>query len=176
MKEHTNPMARKTAAKETGDAIALPEMVCNGTALRKATRRVSQLYDAVLAPCGLRSTQRSILIHIARAGSPSMGELAESLVLDRSALAHNLKPLERDGFVAVVVDAKDRRSHLVELTALGKAKLKESMQLWEKAQHRFETAFGSEQASVLRRSLALIASNDFAKTFQQAEDTIGGKR
>jgi DNA-binding MarR family transcriptional regulator len=176
MKEHTNPMARKTAAKATGDATALPETVCNSTALRKATRRVSQLYDAVLAPCGLRSTQRSILIHIARAGRPSMGELAESLVLDRSALAHNLKPLERDGFVAVVVDPKDRRSHLVELTALGKAKLKESMQLWEKAQHRFETAFGSEQASVLRRSLALIASNDFEKTFQQAEDRISSKR
>src|ERR1700758_603334 len=80
---------------------ASPETVCNGTALRKATRRVSQLYDAVLSPCGLRSTQRSILIHIARTGTPTMGDLAAALVLDRSALAHNLKPLERDGFVAV---------------------------------------------------------------------------
>jgi hypothetical protein len=31
---------------------------------------------------------------IARAGRPTMGELAASLVLDRSALAYNIKPLE----------------------------------------------------------------------------------
>src|ERR1700678_2698905 len=68
---------------------------CNTTALRKATRRVSQLYDSVLAPTGLRSTQRSMLMHIARAGEPAMGELAAALGLDRSALTHNLKPLER---------------------------------------------------------------------------------
>ena len=68
---------------------------CNNTALRKATRRVSQLYDSVLAPTGLRSTQRSILLSIARLESPSLGQLAASLVLDRSALGHNLRPLER---------------------------------------------------------------------------------
>jgi DNA-binding MarR family transcriptional regulator len=31
---------------------------------------------------------------IARARRPTMGELAASLVLDRSALAYNIKPLE----------------------------------------------------------------------------------
>ncbi len=55
-------MARTTQAK-----TALPDAgLCNNTALRKATRRVSLLYDLALAPCGLRSTQRSILIHIHR--------------------------------------------------------------------------------------------------------------
>src|SRR5258707_1171847 len=116
--------------------MTLPEHNrCNGTALRKATRRVSQLYDAVLAPCGLRSTQRSILMHIVRAGTPSIGDLATALVLDRSALAHNLKPLERDGLVAIVTDPKDKRSRLVTLTARGRTRLEESMALWKEAQH-----------------------------------------
>jgi DNA-binding MarR family transcriptional regulator len=159
----------RMAGKEA-DAGLMPESVCNGTALRKATRRVSQLYDSVLAPCGLRSTQRSILIHIARAGTPTMGDLAAALVLDRSALAHNLKPLERDGFVAVVVDPADKRSRLIKLTALGTAKLEESLQLWQNAQHRFEATFGPEQAGELRRSLALIASAGFGKAFQEAGD------
>ena len=44
-------------------------LICHGAALRKATRRVSQLYDAVLAPCGLKVSQHSILSHIARAGA-----------------------------------------------------------------------------------------------------------
>jgi DNA-binding MarR family transcriptional regulator len=161
-------MALKNAATDAGGAV-LPESVCNGTALRKATRRVSQLYDSVLAPCGLRSTQRSILIHIARAGTPPMGELAAALVLDRSALAHNLKPLERDGFVAVVVDPADKRSRLVTLTATGNAKLEESQHLWQQAQHRFEATFGPGKASALRQSLAVIASATFAKAFEDAD-------
>jgi DNA-binding MarR family transcriptional regulator len=159
-------MAPEKSAKEP------PETVCNGTALRRATRRVSQLYDAVLAPCGLRSTQRSILIHIDRAGTPTMGDLAAALVLDRSALAHNLKPLERDGFVAVAIDPADKRNRLVALTAVGQAKLAESQNLWRQAQHRFEATFGSEQAKDLRQSLAVIASTAFAKAFQDAGGTM----
>ena len=121
----------------------------------------------ILAPCGLRSTQRSILIHIARAGTPAMGELAIALVMDRSALAHNLKPLERDGFVRVTVDPQDRRNRLVGLTQAGRTKLVESTELWQRAQQRFETAFGEKQAVALRAALDIIASNDFAVEFQE---------
>ncbi|WP_189043505.1 MarR family winged helix-turn-helix transcriptional regulator [Aliidongia dinghuensis] len=141
---------------------------CNFTALRKATRRVSQLYDAALAPSGLRSTQRAILIHIARAGTPTMGELAALLVLDRSALAHNLKPLERDGLVAVTVDPGDRRSRLVALTSLGTAKLDATTALWHDAQERFEAVFGREQAEALRATLAFIADDGFERAFAAA--------
>ncbi len=156
---------RRTAKGEAALRIPDPGR-CNGTALRKATRRVSQLYDLMLAPCGLRSTQRSILITIARAGTPSMGELAQALVIDRSALAHNLKPLERDGMVEVVPAEHDRRTRLVALTAAGRAKLAESMPLWDQAQRNFEAAFGVEKAAALRDALALIAAPDFAEAFQ----------
>jgi DNA-binding MarR family transcriptional regulator len=149
---------------ETGrdDLDWVPEPnLCNSTALRKATRRVSQLYDAMLAPVGLRSTQRSILIHIARAGQPTMGELAAALVLDRSALAHNLKPLEREALIKIFVDPSDKRSKLVTLTSKGNAKLRASLHLWKEAQRRFEAAFGRDEALALRRSLALISSPQF---------------
>src|SRR6202021_3362568 len=97
--------------------------VCNCTALRKATRRVSQLYDSALEPCGLRATQRTILSQIARTGSPAMGELAEALVMDRGALTHNLKPLERDGLVKITTDPDDRRNRILALPAGGGARL-----------------------------------------------------
>lgn len=166
----------KGALERQADATAgLPELTdatrCNGTALRKAMRRVSQLYDEVLAPCGLRSTQRSLLMHIARAGNPTMGELAEALVLDRSALAHNLKPLERDGFIEIVVDDKDRRSRRIALTTLGNAKLAESMKLWAQAQRRFEHVFGEEEARALRATLHRIASSQFEEAFLAAPDS-----
>ncbi|CAM3349456.1 HTH marR-type domain-containing protein [Bordetella sputigena] len=142
--------------------------VCNGAALRKATRRVTQLYDSVLAPCGLKVSQRSILLHVDRAGTPTMTELAHAMVLDRSALAHNLKPLERDGYLVQIRDERDGRSRRVRLTTEGRRKLAESTRLWRQAQNRFETAYGAERAAALRVALADIFSDEFADAFNRA--------
>jgi len=140
-------------------------LLCNGATLRKATRRVTQLYDAVLAPCGLKMSQCSILASIDRAGSPTMSDLAHVLILDRSALAHNMKPLERDGYVEQTRNESDGRSRRVTLTAAGLAKLAESNALWEQAQARFETVYGHDQAQQLRASLSIIFSDEFAELF-----------
>lgn len=140
-------------------------LVCNGSTLRKATRRVTQLYDAVLAPCGLSMAQRSILIHIDRGENPTMSDLAHALVLDRSALAHNLKPLQRDGYVEQTRDADDGRSRRMALTASGRAKLIESNKLWRRAQDNFEKVYGRERAEQLRLSLSVIFSDEFATSF-----------
>jgi DNA-binding MarR family transcriptional regulator len=143
--------------------------LCNCTALRKATRRVSQLYDSALEPCGLRTTQRAILNHIARTGTPPVGELAEALVMDRGALTHNLKPLERDGLVEIRIDPDDRRNRLVALTAAGRAKLAESEPLWKRAQDGFEAAFGVAKSAALRKALEYVVSEDFVAAFSHRD-------
>jgi DNA-binding MarR family transcriptional regulator len=153
---------RRRRHEEKGAAL------CNCTSLRKASRRVSQLYDAILAPCGLRVTQRAILSHIARSGTPSVGALAADLVLDRGALAHNLKPLERDAYVRQDVDPRDRRNRVISLTAEGRAKLRESELLWARAQKKFDKAYGSTAAATLRDALALVASDKFIANFEGA--------
>src|ERR1700682_1001883 len=93
---------------------------CNCTALRKATRRGSPVYDVALEPAGLKTAQRAILSHIFRSGTPHIGQLAEALVMDRGALTHNLKPLERDGLVEITTDPDDRRNRIIALTAAGR--------------------------------------------------------
>ena len=148
-------------------SIPKDPLLCNGAALRKATRRLSQLYDRVLAPCGLSAAQRSILVHINRARNPTMTELAYAMVLDRSALARNIKPLERDGFLVQSPDDADGRSRRVELTPAGHAKLTESNRLWQKAQKRFEDVYGAERAEALRIALSEIYSDEFAVAFGQ---------
>ena len=142
--------------------------LCHCTALRKASRRVSQLYDSALEPYGLRITQRAILNQIARSGTPMIGELAEALVMDRGALAHNLKPLERDGLVEVRVDPKDRRNRLIVLTTAGKRKLEETAAAWKRAQDDFEKAFGVAKSPSLRKALEFIVSDEFAAPFRHA--------
>jgi DNA-binding MarR family transcriptional regulator len=144
--------------------------LCNCTALRKATRRVSQLYDSALEPCGLRTTQRSILMQIARTGTPSLGELAEALVMDRGALTHTLKPLERDHLVEIRIDPEDRRNRLVALTALGRKKLEESQALWKRAQQGFESAFGVAKSAALRQALEFVVSEDFVIAFNRRHE------
>jgi DNA-binding MarR family transcriptional regulator len=62
---------------------------------------------------------------------PTMDELAERLVLDRSALGHNLRPLEHDGPVAVVAGDNDRRRRRVVLTTRGRAKFGQARRAWK---------------------------------------------
>jgi DNA-binding MarR family transcriptional regulator len=150
--------------------VAAPGEVsrCNCTALRKASRRISQLYDTALAPSGLKTTQRAILAQIGRSERTTVGELAEALVMDPGALAHTLKPLERDGLIAVAVDPDDRRNRLITLTRRGRTKLAETDVLWAKAQRGFEAAFGRADSEALREGLRFLTSADFTATFENA--------
>ena len=141
---------------------------CNCTALRKASRRISLLYDTALGASGLKATQRTILAQILRSGPTWVGALAEALVMDSGALAHTLKPLERDGLVAIDVDPEDRRSRRVVLTPLGRKRLALSDKLWENAQRGFETAFGRSDAEKLREAMRLLISDEFAAVFEKA--------
>jgi DNA-binding MarR family transcriptional regulator len=96
-----------------------------------------------------------------------MGELAQALVMDRGALAHNVKPLERDGLIETVADPADRRNRLIALTRVGRRKVIESERSWARAQERFEASFGGKESASLRRTLAFIASDGFLEAFQR---------
>jgi DNA-binding MarR family transcriptional regulator len=111
-------------------------------------------------------------MQIARSGSPPpLGELAEALVMDRGALTHTLKPLERDRMVEIRIDPEDRRNRLVALTAAGRRKLDESTALWKRAQQGFETAFGVAKSAALREALEFVVSEDFVSAFSRRNET-----
>lgn len=139
---------------------------CNNGALRRATRHLSQLFDDVLAPSGLRAAQHGLLYYIYELHGPTMKELAEALVMDLSALGHTLKPLARDGFVELVADERDRRAKRVFLTHQGQTKLAQTVELWRVAQQRVETVLGVDEARRMREMLATVASKDFGDAFR----------
>lgn len=150
-----------SAASAAGATVAALSP-CYGTALRRAARRVAQLYDGAIAPTGLRATQFSILaeLHVRAAAPPALSELAEVLVLDRSALGHNLRPLERDGYVRIVEGDPDRRVRRIVLTASGQAKYREARERWKIAQKRFATVLGEHDAGDLREKLLAVAYDE----------------
>ena len=151
-----------------GRAKESRESRCSCTALRKATRRISQLYDAAFAPSGLKTTQRAILAQIGRSQPTSVGALAEALVMDPGALGHTLKPLERDGFVAITIDPGDRRSRRITLTRQGQTTLAETDSLWADAQAGFEAAFGKARSDALREATMFLVSDAFTARFEQS--------
>lgn len=137
---------------------------CSNGAVRRASRRMAQIYDEAFAPFGLKATQYSLMNHIAQANAPKMRDLAQSLVMDLSALGHTLKPLVRDGFVLVQVDELDRRSRRVLLTEAGQRKYEEARVVSKQMAVRFDEAFGVQAACELRKAMDFIASDDFART------------
>jgi len=135
---------------------------CHATAMRKASRRLTQLYDNALEPSGLRSTQFAILAELERwtLFPPTLAELAQALVMDRSSLGHNLRPLERDGLIALQECEEDRRRRHIVLTGGGKEKLAAGQRLWSAAQEKFNAAFGAPEAERLRATLLAIANDE----------------
>src|ERR1700754_4702585 len=134
---------------------------CNCHSLRQATRRVTQLYDRMLAPTNLRATQYSLLVEIERLGPVSLNPLAEQMVMDRATLGHNIRPLEAQGYLTLSV-GKDRRSREVSLTPAGRKILAEATPLWQRAHTAFEGEIGVKQAAALRAVLHRIAGSEFA--------------
>jgi len=137
---------------------------CHCNVLRKAARHVSQAYDTALQPAGLKTTQFSLLAAINRRkdSPPTMQELAEVMVMDRSTLGHNLRPLERDRLVSLQASKADRRSRLVYLTDRGRLKLEEAAKLWREMQKRFEAAFGEGRTASIREALLALATTPFS--------------
>jgi len=144
------------------DDAPTTESPCFATAMRKASRRLTQLYDDALAPTGLRSTQFAILVELdARADDPpTVAELAGALVTDRSAVGHNLRPLERDGLVALREGDDDRRRRHVVLTPAGQIRLRDALPRWQAAQDHFLAVFGDAAGAALRATLLGIAHDD----------------
>lgn len=105
--------------------------------LRRATRAVTQLYDAHFDRIGLRATQFNVLAVLAyeqEQGKPAtISELAETLVLEQSSLSRNLAVLEREGYVKLS-PGKDKRERVVTLTRSGRSALARGFTVWKKAQ------------------------------------------
>jgi DNA-binding MarR family transcriptional regulator len=136
---------------------------CTCGSLRKASRRISQFYDTALAPIGIKSTQYSILSELNRHQQQdkalSMCELADAMVMDRSTLGHNLRPLQRDDLLRLRNSVDDRRKRYVELTKKGRSTLLRAQRLWRVAEGRFENIFGKKHSAELRLILLNIAGN-----------------
>ena len=132
--------------------------LCHCQALRQAARRVSALYDAAMAPLGLRISQFSILSRLRSGGPRGIQALAAELAMDRTTLGRNIRPLERDGLLAAIPDPDDKRARLLSLTPAGGALVARAMPAWREAQAAYEALYGAEPAAALRAALVDVVA------------------
>jgi DNA-binding MarR family transcriptional regulator len=125
---------------------------CTCGRLRRAARALTQLYDDRMAPSGLRVTQFSLLRTLSRDGPARMSALAESLLLDRTALSRTLDPLVERGLVAIV-PGRDARTREVSLTRAGEKAIRTAEPYWKRAQAQVAERVGGGKLDALVATL-----------------------
>lgn len=105
---------------------------------------VTQTYDEALKPSGLKSTQFSLLAVLDGIGTVPLSQLADSLVMDRTTLSRNLKPLT-DKQLVEIRHGEDRRVRQIALTDQGRAALAKARPLWDAVQSRMVARFGEDR-------------------------------
>ncbi|MGX5734224.1 MarR family winged helix-turn-helix transcriptional regulator [Bosea thiooxidans] len=177
MSKKSNAGPAESCPEPEGVPEAFFGLACTNAALRRATRRLGQLYDDAMAPLGLKATQFGLLVAIrdlSEAGKePTLNEIAARQLIQISALTHALKPLVRDGLVELHPDPEDRRSKRAALTPEGLARLQQAVSRWAQANGRVETTLGPGVAEGLRALADLIASERFLDAYRSGRPLEG---
>ncbi len=119
---------------------------CWNFLLRRTSRILARHYDDALRPLGLRVTQFNVLAVLAQKGPTTLTDLSQVLAMERSAVARNLKPLERLGFV-MVKPGDDKRTRVADVTGRGRKKLMQALPAWAEAQGEVSDSLGINEAS-----------------------------
>lgn len=152
-------MRKQTNSKRTnshkGLRFAVTDSECVCFNLRKAARVITQIYDQAFGPTGLRSTQMPLLVATAELGPVTVNRLSEAVVMDRTTLTRNLRPLERLGLLKVHV-GQDQREREVVITEKGREATVKAYPLWNKVQSKIKKAMGEKSVNQLLKDLNLV--------------------
>ncbi len=121
----------------------LKQTHCLCAAARRASRAVTQLYDLVLSPAGLKATQFTMLLAIAEAGELAQWQLAQSHAVATETLSRRLSVIRKRGWVEVRRGSR-KGERVYKLTDYGYECLRKALPHWETAQRRVAQALGRQ--------------------------------
>ena len=125
---------------------------CASFNFRRAARAVTRLYDQAFEPFGIRSTQFTILIGIAKTQPTPISALADLLIIDRTTLTRSLRLLKKQGLLSIS-ERSIKRQRFLRLTPKGERTLAATLPAWRKAQNRFVQTLGADHWSNFRNEL-----------------------
>lgn len=123
-------------------ARTLVDQSCFGLNIQRAARAVANRFDEAFRPLGLNHWQFGMLMTLNLPNGLSVTELARSLVVDRTTVTANVKPLQRAELLTVTVDEDDARSRRIELTPKGVELLESAFLIWKRVNTGIADALG----------------------------------
>src|SRR4029079_5930900 len=85
---------------------------------RSVVRELGLLNDAYFE-IGVTLAERHLLIELTLCPSPTMGEIAERLLLDKSTVSRLISNAVKKGYVKCIMDEKDKRKRFLKITEKG---------------------------------------------------------
>lgn len=89
---------------------------------RSVVRELGLLNDAYFE-IGVTLAERHLLIELSSCSCPTMGEIAERLLLDKSTASRLIAKAMKKGYIKSTLDAKDKRKRFLHLTEVGRKTL-----------------------------------------------------
>jgi DNA-binding MarR family transcriptional regulator len=112
-----------------------------------------------LAALGMRTNEFAVLHHLYQAGPLSQQGLGGALRINPSNLVGMLDDLEADGLIVRPRDPRDRRRHLVGLTAAGHKRLAQAKLAVEQAEQDLLSPLGPAEQHELHGFLERLAGH-----------------
>jgi len=131
--------------------------VCLCHHVRRSARAITRLFDEALKPAGLKASQFNILAAVAAREVTSAAEISKILLVDRTTLSRNLKPLRDAGYITTEGGA-GRRPDVLSLTSSGRVIFSKAAALWRQAQGDLTERLGPGQAGLLLQMLGKAAA------------------
>ena len=150
------PAIYSRMAQKTLDAYRERGFDCMCGNLRMASRAMTAIYDAHLAPTGLTSNQLAVLWPIVAIEPVPMSEIARWIVMDKTTVSRNVAALVEAG-LAEIRGGEDARHRLVCTTARGRHAFAAAMPAWENAQAEIARIFGKTRFANLVKETRKLA-------------------
>jgi DNA-binding MarR family transcriptional regulator len=121
---------------------------CACGTLRRASRAVTQLYDLVLVPTGLKATQFLMLKTLFEAGEIAQCDFAREHTIAIETLSRRFSSLREKGLIELRIGPQ-HNERIYRLTPLGRQRFDDAAPYWALAQQRLRQTLGEADWKVL---------------------------
>lgn len=123
---------------------------------RSVVRELGLLNDAYFE-IGVTLAERHLLIELSIYQSPTMGEIAERLLLDKSTISRLISKAVKKGYVKCITDNIDKRKRFLQITEKGKQTLHAFEPIAFKQTKEALLTLSNEEIDTIQQGVALYA-------------------
>lgn len=136
---------------------------------RSVVRELGLLNDAYFE-IGVTLAERHLLIELTTRSSPTMGEIAERLLLDKSTISRLISNAVKKGYIKCVTDEKDKRKRFLEMTEKGKQTLNAFEPIAFNQTKEALLTLTNEEVEIVHKGVALYAKGLKSSRVQNTVD------